>query len=134
MVVKHEAAVGNRKEKRLAKVKGGVPSNGQPKISGSLQSEREDQPGNDDISHADHVFALIPTVSGAKRQGEAHGSRPEPNPSRKRVLDVSPEQEFFKQPHKHKSHRPQCSPPEKARALNCQVSERIPAESSDESY
>src|SRR6266849_8374556 len=100
MVVKHIAAVGNRKEKRLAKVKAGVPADGKPQIPGSSQRERKHQARDRDIGRSDDSLARVSQVSGPKHKRERHGGRPESNPSRQSVLRVSAKQKLLRQPYK----------------------------------
>src|SRR5262249_56040226 len=66
MVVKDEAAIGNREKKGLPKIKGGMPTHGQPEISRSPQGEREDQAGDHDIRNSDDSFSRVSPVSGTK--------------------------------------------------------------------
>src|SRR5205823_11902817 len=77
MVVEHKTAVGDRKQKSLAKVKAGVPTHGKPKIPGSPKRERKHQAGNRYIGRSHDAFARVSQVRGPKHERETHGSGPE---------------------------------------------------------
>src|SRR5260370_19957867 len=123
----HDAAVGDGKEKCLAKVKTSVPSQRWPKIPGSAQCKSKNQSGNCDVGLSNYSFAWVSSVHKPEKDRKQDCRRPESNASRQGVLDISPKQKLFREPHKDEGHGPKHSPAHKAGSVHGESAERISA-------
>lgn len=124
---KQVAAVGNGVKKGFAKVKAGMPSDGQPEICRSPQGEREDQACDRHVRCTDDSFPGVSQVSGPKYKGQTDRRRPESYSARQSELGVSAKQEFFRQSDKHERQRPQRCPTQEAGSMKREHSEGISA-------
>src|SRR5215469_5605946 len=133
MLVKHEAAIRNRKEEGFAKVKAGVPAHPQPQVPASPQGKGEDQTRDRHVRGAKDSLTGVSQVSGTKRERQAQGSGPESDPSCQSVLRVSAKLKFLRQPHQNEPDRPKRRPIEHSCPMNNECSEGISARGRDQS-
>src|SRR5215470_16035637 len=132
MLVINDAAVRNGKEKSFPEVKAGVPSNGQPKIPGSAQSQSKNQSGNRDVGFSNDSFAWVSSMDEPEKKRKQDRGGPESNASGKGELGVSSKQELFRESHKDENHRPKQSPAQQAGSVHDQPTERVSAKNVDQ--
>src|SRR5260370_4831122 len=107
---KKQAAVRNGIEKRLAKIKAGMPTHSEPEIAGPSQRETEKQPGRDDARGAHKTLARVPKMHGAEQNGKKYSCGPESDPLCQRILRIASEQEFFRESYRDECHEPDRGP------------------------
>src|SRR6267154_4312321 len=108
---KEQTAIRNGIEKRLAKIKAGMPTHSEPEVAGPSQSESEKQPGCDDARDSHKTLTRVPEMYRPEQNGKQNSSGPKANPLCQGILRVAPEQEFLRE-----SNRDECREPDRAPA------------------
>src|SRR5882724_1672231 len=126
-MLKEHAAIRNGIQKRLPKIKGRMPSHGQPEVASPSQSESEEKPGGDHPRGSHVALAGIPEMSSAKQNGKENRRRPESNPACQSELRVAAEQILFRKSDRDERHEPQPAPPRQFQSVQGNGAERISA-------